>query len=411
MRKAVVAGLAVVVLAAGIGTVVWREQSGTSRPAAAATASMEDFPVADDLSCASATTCLAVGSNIHGATGMTVPVALALEGGTWRPVTVTSPVRPGRPGRPSALLGVSCPTARYCLAVGVYNAAASGDARPYALAWNGAELSPVAGLSLPDGTDLSGIAVSCPAANRCLVLEDVSGGVNGELVETWNGTRWSATAVPMPTTAQMEDLGQIQCSTLTDCVADGGEGIDDGDTIPVVDTWNGSSFTQVRPPAPPGMSTAEFDGLSCAARNRCVAVGDGYAADHSRITSFLDVWNGRTWKLSGWRGAPGSGDARLTAVSCRSAADCVAVGSDGDDTSPRAAALAWNGRRWTPMTVPGPGAGRLSAFYGVDCRPAGCTAIGETGRAGATIVSLTDATPIAVRWNGRNGRGWQVTAS
>jgi hypothetical protein len=411
VRRIVAAGLAAVVIAGGTATAVWRADAGGSSGSGRAGSVDSNFPVGNQISCASATSCLAVGSAIRGTPGTSAPVAQAFDAGTWRTVTVKSP---GPPERPSTLTGVSCPAASYCLAVGEYDPGARGIPLPYAVAWNGTSLSPVARLPLPTSTYLDEIGgVSCPAVNNCVVLGHAHADgptaafTDGELVWTWNGNTWSMTAVPTPDTVDMEDLSSIQCTTATDCVAAGDVAILD-DTVPALDTWNGRSFTPLSPPAPTGMTYAGFSGLSCVSRNRCAVVGLGYASQGSPITSFLDVWNGRTWTLTTWRGPKGAGEAELSAVSCASVSDCLAVGSDGPDTDLHAAALTWNGTRWAAAAVPSPGPGRMSVFDGVNCSKAGgCAAIGEEAKAGVTLLDLTDAVPLAGLWS---GSAWQVTA-
>jgi hypothetical protein len=404
VRRVVVGGLAAVVIAGGAATAVWRADSG-SGPRAAAVASVQDFPIAQEISCASATSCLAVGSHVDGATGTSVPVAQDFDAGRWRTVTVKSP---GTPGMPSTLTGVSCPTASHCLAVGDYNTVAWGDPLPYAMTWNGTSLSPVARLPFPQGAYLDALGdVTCPAVNNCVVLGLVTGDRSpgtfngGELVWTWNGTTWSMAAVPIPATIVVENLGSVQCTTVTDCVAAGQEVTDDGNTRPALDTWNGASFTAHDPPVPAGMSFATFSGLSCASRNHCAAVGSGYPATQSPVTSFLDVWNGRHWNVTLWSGPTAAGQAELSSVSCVSASDCIAVGSDGPAADQQAAALTWNGTTWTAAAVPGPGSGATSLFSDVNCSKDGdCTAIGQESDAGAPTVA------IAGHWN---GSAWQVT--
>ncbi|TVZ05375.1 hypothetical protein EAS64_12490 [Trebonia kvetii] len=368
MRR-MMAGLVVVTLAAGAAIVAWRAESegGSST-------FDENYPTANTISCASATACLAVGSAERGTPRTSVPVVQAFNAGTWRTVAVKAP---GKPGSRTTLTGVSCPAAGYCLAVGEYDPGDRGLPRPYAMSWDGASLSPAVRLPLPTASDLEEMGgVSCPAVNRCVVTGNVP---RGEIIWTWNGSAWSMMSVPTPDTVADEYFDSVQCTTVTDCMVAGRESAGSS-TVPAAASWNGRSFTRLRPPAPTGMSTAGYSGLSCATREHCAFTGLGYASHGSPITSFLEMWNGRTWKLTTWRG-PKAGDyAELSAVSCRTANDCVAVGSDGPDTGQRAAALTWDGANWKAARVPGPGPGKMSVFYGVSCaKTGGCTAIGERG--------------------------------
>jgi hypothetical protein len=414
VRRVVVGALAAVVIAGGAATAVWRADAGSGPSAAAVAAAVTRTtvsPSAQEISCASPTSCLAVGSTADAVTGASVPAAQDLDAGTWRTVTVKPPVAPGVS---SSLTGVSCPAASNCLAVGEYNTVSYGDPLPYAMTWDGTSLSPVAPLPFPPGAYLDALGdVNCPAVDDCVLLGLVTGDGSagtfngGELVWTWNGTTWSMTAVPTPDTVVEENLGPVQCTTVIHCVAAGQEITDYGNVRPAFDTWNGDSFTPHDPPVPAGMSFAAFTGLSCASRNLCAAIGSGYPPAESPVTSFLDVWNGRTWNITLWAGPTGGGPAQLSSVSCVSASDCIAVGSDGGVADRYATALAWNGSVWTTAALPGLASTRLSLFSHVTCwKDGGCTALGEAAAAGDKTINPADAVPITGQWN---GSAWQVT--
>jgi len=407
VRRVVIAVLAAVVIAGAVAAGVWGADAGRNAPGIAVP-STGNFPVAHQVSCSSATSCLVVGSAANPATGTSVPVAQVLSGGAWRTVTVASP---GPDGMSSALTGVSCPAVSYCLAVGEYNTTSFGDPVPYAMAWNGTSFTPVARFSLPAGAYMDALGgVSCPAANRCVVVALATGSGtpagfgDGDLVWTWNRGRWAMKAVPSPDNTDMENFSSLQCSTLTYCVAAGQQDMDaSGNTLPALDTWNGKSFTPINAPLTPGMTFGGFNGLSCVSRKHCVVVGSGYPVAGAPTTSFLDVWNGRRWNYTPWAGPAGSGNAALSGVSCVSARDCVAIGSDSLAGVLQTAVFAWDGSAWAAATAPDSGAGQVTLFNDVDCvKAVGCTAIGEQ------IAATTgmNSTPVAGQWNGAS---WQLT--
>jgi hypothetical protein len=404
MRVVAVLTAVVIVVVGGLGVAAWRADAG--RGSAAGGGSLDwNLPVMEQISCATATSCLAVGSSIRGTPGKSVPVAQVYDAGTWRNAVVKSP---RTSGAPSALLGVSCPTPSYCLAVGEYNSTSWGNPVPYAMAWNGRLLSAVARPPLPRSASLDTISgVSCPKVNSCVVLGHVTSAdsVNGTLVWTWDGAKWSTANPSTPDTPDMENFAAIECATATDCVA-AGQTADGDNTVPAAARWNGTSFKPLRPPVPVGMIYAVFSGLSCVFRDHCVAVGLGYSAHQAPITSFLEVWNGRTWKLTTWGDPKRTRDAELAAVSCADARDCLAVGSEGPHTDQQAAALTWNGTAWTAVAVPGAGPGWMWLLDGVACSKADqCTAVGELSKAGVPVSDLTDALPIAGDWDGST---WQI---
>jgi hypothetical protein len=63
----------------------------------------------------------------------------------------------------------------------------------------------------------------------------------------------------------------------------------------------------------------------------------------------------------------------------------------------RAAAVTWNGKAWTATGVPAPGKGKASLFQAVTCLSAAdCVAVGQAGPAGSAT-----GTPLSGFWNGK----------
>jgi hypothetical protein len=116
------------------------------------------------------------------------------------------------------------------------------------------------------------------------------------------------------------------------------------------------------------------------------------------------MWNGKSWTADKVAPPTGTTESFLFGVSCRPQATCVAVGSAGSSAAAKATALAYNGKTWTAQTVPGPGPGTSSDFFGVNCLRANpCVAIGETASARTTTV-----TPVGGLWNGSS---WRLVAA
>jgi len=99
----------------------------------------------------------------------------------------------------------------------------------------------------------------------------------------------------------------------------------------------------------------------------------------------------------------GTTESFLYGVSCRADATCEAVGSAGSSAATKATALSYNGKTWTAQTVPGPGTGTSSDFFGVNCLRANqCVAIGETLSSGPSIG------PLGGVWSGVS---WRLVAA
>ena len=155
-----------------------------------------------------------------------------------------------------------------------------------------------------------------------------------------------------------------------------------------------------RPLVPNGMITA----ISCRAANACEAVGDSFNGAGAYVT-LAEAWNGTAWKL---QPSPDPADAAdssvLSGVSCTTADACEAVGSYINRAGATVTlAEAWNGTAWTLQPTPDPaGAESGASLFGVSCGAAGaCEAVGDFFRAG-------DFFTFAEEWNGTS---WKLQST
>lgn len=275
------------------------------------------------VACAARRACIAVGLD-HPSVSANVnyessALALAWDGGAWSDTSPTvSQTRNGY------LLGVSCPSASDCFAVG-QNGTSALALRWHANRWRvelGAVASP--GMSVLNG-------VSCTSATSCIAVGYTA--PNGSslpraLIERWNGRAWSRMRAPGASGLQSVFLYAVSC-TRDSCTAVGSDG-----SQQLVERWNGRQWSIQ--PAPPGPS-AELNGVSCVSPSDCAAVG-GLSNSHRALA---ERWNGTSWSVQ--RTPTLSGASLLWAVSCPSAADCFAVGSRGG----LPLLERWNGAGWS----------------------------------------------------------------
>jgi hypothetical protein len=156
----------------------------------------------------------------------------------------------------------------------------------------------------------------------------------------------------------------------------------------------------MRPDIPTPGDFGQLDAVWCTSPARCWAVG--YYARGSTDFDQVQRWNGRKWALVS---APGRGNntsvhTELTSVTCVTPASCWAVGELGRrDGSDHNQVARWNGRRWSLVSVPDPGATtttKLNELIGVSCAArASCWAVGEHSR------YLGFEHNEVVHWNGR----------
>jgi len=126
-----------------------------------------------------------------------------------------------------------------------------------------------------------------------------------------------------------------------------------------------------------GTTLLALNGVSCVSDKFCAAVGaQGPVAGASQgYVPLAMIWNGKRWLKSAARLLAHASQGELDSVSCTSAAYCVAVGDAPGGTGSGLLAETWNGRTWTPVTLPagGPAAGGLT----VSCGAArSCAAVG-----------------------------------
>ena len=313
---------------------------------------------------------------------------VAAAPGTW--VIQTSPNAPA--AVQSVLFSDSCVSATFCVAVGVGES--TGDI-PLIEMWNGSAWS-VASTSL--GAEVLD-SVSCTSTTFCMA---VSGGgpADGfagptEMEAVWNGTTWTTVAPAIPAGATViEGLQGVSCTAPTACTAVGWYAPTGQVSRPVVETWNGATWTAVTSPDPnPSTATgySQLNGVSCTA-TMCEAVGD------QNTGGFAEDWNGASWTLQ----TVPAGTGFLAAVSCPTNSACEAVGQNL--VSPvTALAMGYNGTTWTSQPTPASTI-NLAESWGVTCTtPTDCVAVGEDSKGGVPG-------PGNTRIDGWNGATWTPLA-
>jgi hypothetical protein len=221
--------------------------------------------------------------------------------------------------------------------------------------------------------------VWCTSANSCMAVGD---GASGALAERWNGTGWSAVSVPMPPGAQAGALAAVDCLTPSACTAVGNYQTQKV-FAPLIERWDGTAWSVVPSPRP---NLGGLRAVSCATSNSCAAVGCLINGDIGCVGTLAEQWNGTAWKVEP---TPRGGRA-LDSVSCTAPSDCMAVGFASGALAER-----WNGRAWSVVPIPNPGGGRLVALNGLSCQAAACEAVGEYVNQAGTVVTLAE------HWDGQ----------
>ncbi len=215
----------------------------------------------NDVSCASASFCAVVSE-----TG----AALTWNGTAWSDPHIVA--------LDTSLVGVSCPTATFCMSVGSRKA----------LSYNGT------GWSTPVDVDPGSglVGVSCASASVCVAVN-----ASGQAF-TYDGSSWSG---PVSFDGGGHVPVAVSCGSANSCVVAEAS----GDVVRL----SGSIWS-----APERIDTAALTAVSCSSATSCVAVdADGQAV----------VRSGSTWAAPSQVNLAGGA---LLAVSCRTSTFCVATG-------------------------------------------------------------------------------------
>jgi hypothetical protein len=198
-----------------------------------------------------------------------------------------------------------------------------------------------------------------------LVQQVINGAVSYNLFEHWNGTSWTPTFINDPT---FEALTGVSEDAIDDAWAVGWvspEG--DGSNGTLAIHWNGTKWSAVATPANLGEGPNQLNAVVALAPDNSWAVGystPGLAGQSATLTLILH-WDGTTWSIVpspnvGPHSASQSN--RLLGITANSADDIYAFGSyfaaDGSGHQ-MTLLLHWDGTSWTIVPSPNPTKGNF----------------------------------------------------
>ncbi|MFI7642495.1 hypothetical protein [Nonomuraea sp. NPDC049400] len=132
--------------------------------------------------------------------------------------------------------------------------------------------------------------------------------------------------------------------------------------------WDGATWRNVEVPMPAGKNDVDLAGVAAIAPDDVWAVGTAGTTNDLRIATLITHWDGASWKIVP---SPNVGDENtpnhLTAVTAAGPDDVWAVGYAHQNAVSRPIAQHWDGRSWTLVPLPSPGAGH-SVLSGVAAR-------------------------------------------
>jgi hypothetical protein len=289
-----------------------------------------------DVSCPSATFCMAVGERLE--SGRRVPFSEIWHESTWTLQSVPLPSGGSEPEQiSSGFQGVSCLSESFCVAVGHYYE--KFRKRTLAEVWNGGKwlVQPSADVEGNEGDAL--VDVSCTSQSACIAV-----GSNREkgpvevktLAEIWNGSTWSIQPTPDLPGKVADELASISCGSANACMAVGWtrsstEGVETAHGEPLGMRWNGTEWLEAIP-------HDALSSVSCESPTSCVAVGRGFDFQSYGIPYFenqgiytyhavTERWTGSEWRSEVAMTPEGvSAEAGLNGVSCYAVNSCMGVG-------------------------------------------------------------------------------------
>ncbi len=273
------------------------------------------------VSCISSTACKAAGY-VENSSAKLVPAIESWNGTSWTVQELTSPTG----AKASYMRSISCASATSCIAVG-YFYTSSEVQTPFAESWNGTAWT-LQEPPNPTGSKDSYLeGASCTSSTACIAAGDFvsASGKRVPFAESWNGTAWTLQEPPNPTGSTETYVRGVSCTSSTACVAVGQFGTGSGEVVLLAESWNGTAWSVQEPPRPTGKPDSYLYSVLCTSSTTCMAIGD-YVSGSSGRTPLAESWNGTAWSLQEPPIPSGAKNSYAQGVSCTSSTACTAIG-------------------------------------------------------------------------------------
>ena len=294
-----------------------------------------------DATCVNGADCWAVGAQVD-ASGNGNPTGTLIEhwdGTAWSAVASPSPGGPGVQG--AILSGVSCASASSCVAVGYATDDTGANLTDVIEQWNGTSWSIIPGAATGQAFDEL-TAVQCLSASNCWAVGNAGpaqqnsnflpifpGAVGDQgLIEHWDGSAWSVVPSVAEPTPNGGYLSGLACTSPNNCWASGATTDASGTQAGILmEHWDGSSWADVSASVPDSTAPGILSGISCVSAVQCWAAGSTgtFSNGSTTLQSVVENWNGSAWSVQPTPDVTAL--SFLNSVSCVPAVGCLAGGS------------------------------------------------------------------------------------
>jgi hypothetical protein len=236
-----------------------------------------------------------------------------------------------------------------------------------------------------------GVSLASPTDGWAVGAFDGDNTVAHPLVEHWDGTTWTLGHAPQPSGLDAQLTGVDELSPSNVWAVGYSEG-DSGVTsdLPLIEHWNGTSWSMSGGTSLPTGASGQLNAIGGSGPDDLWAVGLTLSADQSAEGLLLEHYNGTQWENVPFPTQDSGCDSGLsdcfldpTAVAASAPDDAWLVGNTSQPNATQHLLAHWNGTSWSLATAP-----CLEGTAIAACDPEG-TDLNEL--TGVTVLSPTDA--------------------
>ena len=229
------------------------------------------------------------------------------------------------------------------------------------------------------------------------------------LVEHWNGTTWSRVTVPQPTGQQalfhgVDDLAPTDAWAVGTSFSGGVGATPAGLTL--IEHWDGNAWSIVPSPNPANGVNGDSDvleAISGTGPDDLWAAGWGNDEDTGTIALLFEHWDGTAWQAA-TSPTPGGSFQFAFGITAVSPDDVWAVGSD-ETGQPVTLTANWNGKAWSITPAPNLNGGPDAQNELTGVSATGADNVWASGFAD-NVNDENLADPFVLHWN---GKAWTLT--